>query len=362
MTEDMTAAVKGRHMRKTSQCLGVTCAAIALVLQTFASVAFGQATYTFSTIDVPLPNGQLGFTSLADVNDEGQIVGGFTDSLLGPYGFLLNFKKKTRSTAIRCGKDVVATEPQSINRHGEIAGIATVVVERIKIPQPPFKIIITKTSGFFRDRTGKCSILDFPGANLTEAIGINDDGQVVGDYSDANGIFHGFFWDNGQFITFDVPFPEATSTAPSGINNIGQRVGFYFDNNVTEQFPNGHARGFLFDNGSFTRFDFPGAVETFPGDLNDEGQIIGIFAADAASIGQSFVFDAGTFTIFDVPFSGVVATQVSGINNEGQIVGRYIQSNPSDPVNPFPSHGFVATPNVNSPLVGNFITTTRTGN
>lgn len=142
-------------MRKTSQCLGVTFAVIMLVLQTFASVAFGQATsYTFSTIDVPLPNGQLGFTSLADVNDEGQIVGGFTDSLLGPYGFLLNFKKKIRSTAIRCGKDVVATEPLSINRHGEIAGFATVVVERIKIPQPPFKIVITKTSGFFRDRTG----------------------------------------------------------------------------------------------------------------------------------------------------------------------------------------------------------------
>lgn len=171
-----------------------------------------------------------------------------------------------------------------------------------------------------------------------------------------------FFGDNGQFLTFDVPFPEATSTAPGGINNIGQIVGFYFDNNVTEQFPNGPTRGFLFDNGIFTRLDFPGAVATFPGDLNDEGQIVGIFAADGDSIGRSFVFDAGTFTVFDVPFSRVVATQVSGINNDGQIVGRYIQSNPSDPVNPFPSHGFVATPNVNSPLVGNFITTTRTGN
>jgi uncharacterized membrane protein len=126
---------------------------------------------------------------------------------------------------------------------------------------------------------------------------------------------------------------------------------------VTESFPNGHARGFLYDNGIFTSFDFPGAVETLPVDLNDNGQIVGIFAAENDSIGRSFLLDAGTFTTFDVPLSGVVATQVSGINNRGQIVGRYIKSNPDDLVNPFPSHGFVATPNVNSQVVANFTRT-----
>src|SRR6266542_3717037 len=294
--------VKGRHVRNTRHRLLVTFASIIVGIQTFAAPAFGQtsesaSSYTFSTIDVPLPNWQLGFTSVADINEEGQITGGFTDSNLGPYGFLLNFKKKVHSTEIRCsGKDVVVTEPQSINTHGEIAGFASVIVERIKIPQPPFKILITKISGFFRDRTGKCTILDFPGANLTEAVGVNDDGQVVG---------------------------------------------FYFD--VTESFPNGHARGFLYDNGIFTSFDFPGAVETLPVDFNDNGQIVGIFAAENDSIGRSFLLDAGTFTTFDVPLSGIVATQVSGINNRGQIVGRYIKSNPDDLDNPFPSHGFVAT-------------------
>jgi hypothetical protein len=341
--------------------LFVTFASIIVALQTFGTFVLGQTSepsYTFVTVDVPLPNGQLGFTDLTDINDEGQIVGGFTDSLLGPYGFRLNFKNKVHRTAIRClGRHVVETAPRSINRHGEIAGIASIIVERLKIAQPPFKTFITKTNGFFRDRTGNCTILDFPGANLTEAVGLNDDGQVVGDYRDANGIFHGFFWDAGQFTTIDVPFPEATTTAPSGINNIGQIVGFYFDNDVSELFPNGHAHGFLFDNGIFTRFDFPGAVATFPGDLNDAGQIVGIFAADADSIGRSFILDDGTFTTFDAPFSGVVATEVSGINNRGQIVGRYIQSNPSDPINPFLSHGFVATPEVNSPLVATFTTT-----
>jgi hypothetical protein len=74
--------------------LFVAFASIIVALQTFGAFVFGQTTepsYTFVTVDVPLPNGQLGFTDLTDIN-EGQIVGGFTDSLLGPYGFLLNFK------------------------------------------------------------------------------------------------------------------------------------------------------------------------------------------------------------------------------------------------------------------------------
>src|SRR5439155_14001221 len=91
-------------------------------------------------------------------------------------------------------------------------------------------------------------------------------------------VFFMVFWDAGQFLPIDVPFPEARLTTPSGINNIGQIVGFYFDNNVTESFPNGHDRGFLYDNGIFTSFDFPDAVATFPVDLNDNGQIVGIFA------------------------------------------------------------------------------------
>jgi probable HAF family extracellular repeat protein len=33
---------------------------------------------------------------------------------------------------------------------------------------------------------------DYPGASFTEAYGINDNGQIVGFYEDANGHDHGF--------------------------------------------------------------------------------------------------------------------------------------------------------------------------
>ena len=132
-------------------------------------------------------------------------------------------------------------------------------------------------------------------------------------------------------------------TAPNGINNVGQIVGFYFDNNVTDLFPNGHAHGFLYDNGFFTSFDIPCATATLPMDINDRGQIVGVYG-DKDMIAHSFLLEDGKFTTFEVPFPGVVITDVSGINNRGQIVGRYLERNPDDIFNPFFNHGFIATP------------------
>jgi probable HAF family extracellular repeat protein len=208
---------------------------------------------------------------------------------------------------------------------------------------PPFEFLITRISGFFLDKKGRCTILDFPGGNLTEAIGVNDDGQVVGDYLDRDGKFHGFFWDAGLFLTIDVPFPDAITSAPTAINNVNQIVGYYFDNNRTPLFPNGHTHGFIYDNGVFVAFDFPDGSETFAADINDNGQILGLYT-DANFVNHSFLLEDGSFTNINVPFSDVFETEVSGINNKGQIVGRYVQRNPDDPVNPFLGHGFLATP------------------
>ena len=230
-------------------------------------VTASGSSYNFIAIDLPTPAGLLGFTTLADINEKGEITGGFTDSNLGLFGFFLD--EKMRPSDIRCSKAVVSTTPQSINKHGEIAGLATVVMDNVETPKTPFGIATIRINGFFRDKNGRCTILDFPGANLTEASGVNDDGQVVGNYRDAAGNFHGFFWDAGLFLTIDVPFPDATITGPTAINNVGQIIGFYFDRN-------GRVHGFLYENGIFAAFNFPKAVDTLPADINDHGQIVGI--------------------------------------------------------------------------------------
>lgn len=67
--------------------------------------------------------------------------------------------------------------------------------------------------------------LDFPGAQLTQASGINASGQIVGVYIDASGQAHGFLDSAGSFSTLD--FPGALATTAFGINGSGETVGYY---------------------------------------------------------------------------------------------------------------------------------------
>jgi hypothetical protein len=50
--------------------------------------------------------------------------------------------------------------------------------------------------GFLLDR-GRYVRLDFPGSVSSQALDINDRGQVSGDYQDADGVFHGYVWERG---------------------------------------------------------------------------------------------------------------------------------------------------------------------
>src|SRR6516164_3084931 len=79
----------------------------------------------------------------------------------------------------------------------------------------------------FADSIYSFTTIDPPGALSTEANGINDSGQIVGDFWDGLNL-HGFFLDvGGSFTTIDPP--GATLTRPTGINNSGQIVGEFTD-------------------------------------------------------------------------------------------------------------------------------------
>ena len=76
--------------------------------------------------------------------------------------------------------------------------------------------------------------LDVPGAMVTNANGINDSGQIVGNFDDASGD-HGFLLNNGIYTELDVP--GATFTVANGINDSGQIVGNFNDASGAPRLP-----------------------------------------------------------------------------------------------------------------------------
>jgi probable HAF family extracellular repeat protein len=162
-----------------------------------------------------------------------------------------------------------------------------------------------------------------PGALNTDPKGLNDSGQIVGNFT-SGGTDHGFLYSNGVFSQIDVP--GAVETEAWGINNSGQIVGFFSDNSGTDH-------GFLYSGGNFTNLDVPGKTFTQPRGINETGQIVGDFF-DGTTF-QGFVYMNGNFTTIDI--SGSLLTEANGINASGQIVG-YSEDNTGF------FHGFLATP------------------
>jgi probable HAF family extracellular repeat protein len=124
------------------------------------------------------------------------------------------------------------------------------------------------TNSFLWDRRkGSVTIIEIPGSsnrqlfscriNSTAAQGINNMGQIVGSFLDTNNIRHGFLWQAGTFTQIDVP--GAISTEANGINNSSQIVGAFV---VPEAPPETGriTRGYVttpVDSGPLARFGVP---------------------------------------------------------------------------------------------------------
>jgi probable HAF family extracellular repeat protein len=127
------------------------------------------------------------------------------------------------------------------------------------------------------------STIDFPGAVLTNAQGINAQGEIVGGYTDIAGQTHGFVLSGGQFRSID--FPNARVTFARGIGPGGDIVGTYVAQVETTNVP---AHGFLLTNrGEFRRVDFPGHINTIPQRILPDGTILGCYH-DTDTMGTMF--------------------------------------------------------------------------
>ena len=86
-----------------SLCVAAIFAIILLALHPLVGLAFEDTSatqpvsYSFISIDIPNSNGDLGFTSLTDINKDGEITGGFTNS--SGFGFARANGTPRRSSA-----------------------------------------------------------------------------------------------------------------------------------------------------------------------------------------------------------------------------------------------------------------------
>jgi uncharacterized membrane protein len=226
------------------------------------------------------------------------------------------------------------------------------------------------TRGFLYSK-GEFTSIQVEGAAYTEARGIGPDGEIVGSYrlpGEPNHAYHGYRRSpDGEIVLVNYPghryavlqriLPDGTilgcrhdddltstmrgiaisprgntetdlfASMHNGGTSDGRRiVGFY-----TNMAAGDRPEGYLIEDGTLIPLMFPESQLTQAWDINQAGDIVGIY--QSAGLDRGFLLRAGGgWVSIEVP--GSSATRAFGINPAGDIVGSFV----SDGV----TRGFVA--------------------
>ena len=152
---------------------------------------------------------------------------------------------------------------------------------------------------------------------FTEGRGINGARVVCGDYSDASGNLHGYFFFNGFYQNFDVF--GTTFTAILGINNARDFAGTIIPTGGIQE-------AFLSIGGTITAFAITDATATLAYQLNARSQSCGYYVdADGVTTHGYWRDSDGTINAPIDPV-GSTSTILFGNNNTNQMVGRYVDA------------------------------------
>jgi hypothetical protein len=271
--------------------------------------------YTFTVLD--LPPFCLPFIRPTGINNRREITG-LCDTTDPPVpghppptqGFLI--ANGGVSMLAFPGSDV--TLPFGINDHGDVVG-------EIVLPPPDGNIIHTIRRAFLY-RHGQFSSLNDPEAPQDErALGIANDGTIVGLYFDDFGLSHGFTRKDGLFQTVDAPGADEGGLV--GTNDVGGMIGN--GSNDTSEFD------FVVTRGQFTNVVLPDSLHQLRG-INNQYVMVGDFQEqipDPTRKGgllprnHGIVIANGQLIVVDAPFEGAHDTSLLGINDRGDIIGIF---------------------------------------
>lgn len=280
------------------------------------------ATPTFTTIDNPA---DLTFNQLLGINNAGLITGYFGSSAVGhpnqgysiapPYTTFVpdNYPTSVQTQATGLNNNGAQTGFWSpTNLGGGDANYGFIRWnKKIKIPGAPKAVSFISVN----------DPLTTSNPPLNQALGINDNSIAVGFYNDSLGNSHGFAYTvkTGKFTP--VKIPDSVSSAATGINANNLICGFFTD-------ASGSTEGFLkpLKGGNAIEFEVPKSKFTQFLGVNATGMAVGFFnGKDKLPHGILYNPATGTWVQIDAPL-GAQGTILNGINDNGDIVGFYMDS------------------------------------
>jgi hypothetical protein len=295
-----------------------------------APMSAAMAGYSFVTINST--GGDADFTQLLGINNAGTIAGYFGDgtiipnnglTVVPPYGSA-NFTAENFPLAVQ-------TQVVGINNTGTTVG---------------FYIDTAGNNVGFEDIGNAFTSVMSPnaaplstGTSFTQLLGVNDANLAAGvDVNGTTNATEGFIVNLSTLAFTTITAPGSTATTATGINNSDVISGF-------DTLANGDIDGFLDSGGTFTTLSFGAGTNTMALGLNNNDQVVGSYV-DAEGNTDGFVYNWVTkvLTTVDNPNAdgttafGVEGTIVNGINDEGQLVGFYANTDQAA------VNGFLANP------------------
>jgi hypothetical protein len=278
-----------------------------LLVLMFVAVGIAAApplTFTFSDVHA---NKTATETDTFGVNNAGTIAGDYVDAKSVQHAMILAGKKLTSVNHPNCttsgGFTSGAIAFYGINSAGAAAGWCT----------------STKTGLYmgFVYSAGKFTAISFPKSTQTQAMGINDNGDVVGLYFDSAGVQHGYVKKGTKYTSIDVK--GDISAEAWDINNAGQIVVFALTST-------GDYQSFVYNGKTFKKIADPKAstTGTIARSLNNKGDVAGAYF-DSASNEIGFLYHSGKYYDVIDP-KATTQTKPDGVNDTLGMVGRYVNS------------------------------------